>query len=90
MPDAFLPSVLRAADLGGFTTAEEAAYLALQLIIGAADTVGNETRLAAKARCSDSAMNYNRVRSRLGRSWKLCSNIQTSSTGHELRLVWFI
>ncbi|KOC17629.1 putative cytochrome P450 [Aspergillus flavus AF70] len=38
MPDAFLPSVLRAADLGGFTTAEEAAYLALQLIIGAADT----------------------------------------------------
>ncbi|KAE8343343.1 hypothetical protein BDV24DRAFT_161389 [Aspergillus arachidicola] len=38
MPDAFLPSVLRAADLGGFTTEEEAAYLALQLIIGAADT----------------------------------------------------
>ncbi|KAF7621034.1 hypothetical protein AFLA_006325 [Aspergillus flavus NRRL3357] len=38
MPDAFLPSVLRAADLGRFTTEEEAAYLPLQLIIGAADT----------------------------------------------------
>lgn len=40
MPDAFLPSVLRASDGAGFTTEEEAAYLALQLIIGAADTVG--------------------------------------------------
>jgi hypothetical protein len=39
MVDAFLPSVIRSADLGGFTTQEEAAYLALQLIIGAADTV---------------------------------------------------
>ncbi|KAB8269240.1 cytochrome P450 [Aspergillus minisclerotigenes] len=38
MPDAFLPSVIRAADQGGFTTEKEAAYLALQLIIGAADT----------------------------------------------------
>ncbi|KAL5048223.1 hypothetical protein BDW71DRAFT_205760 [Aspergillus fruticulosus] len=39
MPDAFLPSVLRASDQAGFTT-QEAAYLSLQLIIGAADTVG--------------------------------------------------
>lgn len=39
MADAFLPSVLRAPDRGGFTTEDEAAYLALQLIIGAADTV---------------------------------------------------
>ncbi|KAL2794585.1 cytochrome P450 [Aspergillus keveii] len=38
MPDAFLPSVIRASDRGGFETEEEAAYLALQLIIGAADT----------------------------------------------------
>jgi hypothetical protein len=40
MNDAFLPSILRAPDLGGFATQEEAAFLALQLIIGAADTVG--------------------------------------------------
>lgn len=40
MDDAFLPSVLRAPDQTGFTTQEEAAYLSLQLIIGAADTVG--------------------------------------------------
>jgi hypothetical protein len=39
MPDAFLPSVIRASDRGGFETEAEAAYLALQLIIGAADTV---------------------------------------------------
>jgi hypothetical protein len=39
MPDAFLPSVIWASDRGGFETEEEAAYLALQLIIGAADTV---------------------------------------------------
>jgi hypothetical protein len=39
MPDAFLPSVIQASDRGGFETEEEAAYLALQLIIGAADTV---------------------------------------------------
>ncbi|KAE8414345.1 cytochrome P450 [Aspergillus pseudocaelatus] len=38
MADAFLPSVLRAPDRAGFTTQEEAAYLSLQLIIGAADT----------------------------------------------------
>ncbi|KAL3451426.1 cytochrome P450 [Aspergillus insuetus] len=38
MADAFLPSVIRALDRGGFETEEEAAYLALQLIIGAADT----------------------------------------------------
>ncbi|OGE47464.1 hypothetical protein PENARI_c043G11509 [Penicillium arizonense] len=38
MTDAFLPSVIRAPNRGGFDTEEEAAYLALQLIIGAADT----------------------------------------------------
>ncbi|KAL2811621.1 cytochrome P450 [Aspergillus granulosus] len=38
MTDAFLPSVIQAPDRGGFNTEEEAAYLALQLIIGAADT----------------------------------------------------
>ncbi|KAL2847078.1 cytochrome P450 [Aspergillus pseudodeflectus] len=38
MPDAFLPSVISASDRGGFETEAEAAYLALQLIIGAADT----------------------------------------------------
>ncbi|KNG87439.1 hypothetical protein ANOM_004280 [Aspergillus nomiae NRRL 13137] len=38
MADAFLPSVIQASDRGGFTTEEEAAYLSLQLIIGAADT----------------------------------------------------
>ncbi|OJJ07635.1 hypothetical protein ASPVEDRAFT_88875 [Aspergillus versicolor CBS 583.65] len=38
MADAFLPSVIRAPNRGGFDTEEEAAYLALQLIIGAADT----------------------------------------------------
>ncbi|KAL4768022.1 cytochrome P450 [Aspergillus nidulans var. acristatus] len=37
MAEAFLPSVLKAPDRGGFTE-EEAAYLSLQLIIGAADT----------------------------------------------------
>jgi hypothetical protein len=43
MAEAFLPSVLKAPDRGGFTTEEEAAYLSLQLIIGAADTVGHDT-----------------------------------------------
>ncbi|KAB8261640.1 cytochrome P450 [Aspergillus pseudonomiae] len=38
MADAFLPSVIQAPDRGGFTTEEQAAYLSLQLIIGAADT----------------------------------------------------
>ncbi|GAB1201341.1 hypothetical protein APSETT444_010732 [Aspergillus pseudonomiae] len=38
MADAFLPSVIQAPDRGGFTAEEEAAYLSLQLIIGAADT----------------------------------------------------
>jgi hypothetical protein len=42
MAEAFLPSVLKAPDRGGFTE-EEAAYLSLQLIIGAADTVGHDT-----------------------------------------------
>jgi hypothetical protein len=41
MTDAFLPSVIRAPNRGGFDTEEEAAYLALQLIIGAADTVSS-------------------------------------------------
>lgn len=39
MTDAFLPSVIRGPDCGGLETAEEAAYLSLQLIIAAADTV---------------------------------------------------
>ncbi|KAL3475771.1 cytochrome P450 [Aspergillus californicus] len=38
MADAFLPTVIRSSDQGGFSTQEEAAYLSLQLIIGAADT----------------------------------------------------
>ncbi|RAO74354.1 uncharacterized protein BHQ10_010366 [Talaromyces amestolkiae] len=38
MTDAFLPSVIRGPDCGGLETAEEAAYLSLQLIIAAADT----------------------------------------------------
>lgn len=46
--DAFLPSVLEASDHAGFDTDEEAAYLALQLIIGAADTVGYIDQFAAK------------------------------------------
>ncbi|GAB1210522.1 hypothetical protein APSETT445_009316 [Aspergillus pseudonomiae] len=43
MADAFLPSVIQAPDRGGFTAEEEAAYLSLQLIIGAADTSINSS-----------------------------------------------